>query len=253
MLFNRLKNNKKEAARFTVLMLLAFISLPAFSQNNRITAAAGQEINYPTVEEDEDVEINPKTGFPEITEIPTVILNEGLTFDLLTRIQFNSGKPNYIWQNYLTGAFLEVQSLKMQPVNGIIRFAAYYPVKNSFNQVSQSSSQLILYAFELYAAPVFEASMWHYIRLNYAPGLHLMYQLTDEYHLVYAGLGSLVTVELPVQKYWTVIAEGNFILDYPNFGSNRIIQPFDLSYSMQFSAGVRYSKRYTNTYSYIFK
>ena len=92
----------------------------------------------------------------------------------------------------------------MKPVNSMIRVAAYYPFFNTFNGMQQFPKQPILYAFDLFAAPMLQADMWKYVRLNFAGGLHYMYQLTDEYHMNYLGGGLLAGVELPFAKRWII-------------------------------------------------
>lgn len=200
---------------------------------------------------DGEQELNPVTGFPVIPEKPFVVLNEGITFKQVTRLETNEGKSNYLWQNYMLGAFLEMQSVNMSPVCGIIRVAAYYPYKNYFNQIEQTSKQIILYAFDLVAGPLFETTMWDYVGIKYSPGLHFMYQLCDEYHLMYFGMANKVGIELPVAKHWTILVDGIINIDYPNLGSNRIVQPYDAEWQLEICLGVRYSIAKENKYSYI--
>ena len=78
-----------------------------------------------------------------------------------------------------------------------------------------------------------------------------MYQATDQYHLLYLGLGILVGAELPVAKRWTVLINGMISADYPNFGTNRQSQPYSVSWNYQADLGVRYSTRGVHKYSYI--
>ena len=156
-----------------------------------------------------------------------------------------------MWQNSMIGAFFEVQSKNMRPLNSIIRVSAFYPFYYTFNDVKQVPKQTVLYAFDLFAGPIIETDMWKYVRLKFSAGLHYMYQLTDEYHLHYLGGGLLAGLELPLAPKWTILLDGTFDLDYPNFGTNRMVQPFDYSWQYHLNLGVRYSKKARNQYSYI--
>lgn len=216
-------------------------------------------LSFPLVCQTEDLaeqkaeteQINPKTGFPEIQHKPFVVFNEGAAFANVTRIETQSSRNNYVWQNSMIGAFFEVQSKNMRPLNSIIRVSAFYPFYYTFNDVKQVPKQTVLYAFDLFAGPIIETDMWKYVRLKFSAGLHYMYQLTDEYHLHYLGGGLLAGLELPLAPKWTILLDGTFDLDYPNFGTNRMVQPFDYSWQYHLNLGVRYSKKARNQYSYI--
>ena len=92
-------------------------------------------LSFPLVCQTEDLveqkteteQINPKTGFPEIQHKPFVVFNEGAAFANVTRIETQSSRNNYVWQNSMIGAFFEVQSKNMRPLNSIIRVSAFYP------------------------------------------------------------------------------------------------------------------------------
>lgn len=195
--------------------------------------------------------INEKTGFPEITDKPFIIINEGLSTALVTRIQLQENRNNFVYENIMIGAFVSAQTVNMKPINSLVQLTVYYPLENRFNGMSQSAKQVILYAGDLFAGPIFESNFWEYVKLNFSVGLHYMYQLTDEYHLNYLGAGAKVCVELPVAKTWTIITNGMMTIDYPNFGSNKKVQPFDYSWQYHLDIGVRYSIKAQNVYSYI--
>lgn len=196
-------------------------------------------------------ELNPRTGFPKIKEKPYIIFDEGAAFSLITRVEKNDTRSNFVWQNDLIGAYFGIQTVNMRPVNSMIRVSAFYPFYYTFDGMRQYPTQTLLYAFDLFAGPVFRTDMWKYVRLNFSAGLHYMYQLTDEYHLHYLGGALLAGVELPLSRRWTILLDGLFALDYPNLGTNRNIQPFDYAWQYQLRLGVRYSKKNENKYSYI--
>ena len=219
---------------FSIITLIFIFSQIIFAQNNN-----------------QQEKINPKTGFPEIKQKPFIVFNEGLSGAMINRLEKQDDRSNLVRENYLIGAFLEVQTENMKPINSMIRLSAYYPIYTTFNGMMQNSKQIILYAFDLFAGPMIQADMWNYVFLKFAGGLHYMYQLTDEYHMNYLGLGALAGVELPISKHWTILLNGTATLDYPNLGTNKNIQPFDISCQYHVNFGIRYSKKKQNKYSYI--
>ncbi len=222
-------------------------------QNRRASARAAYEEYIYKNEQNEKIPINPKTGFPEILNKPFVIFDEGFSYGMVTRLQKQDkyDRSNFVWQDQLVGLYFDVTSVNMKPINSMARITVYYPWAHTFNGMLTFPSQTILYACDIFAGPVFHADMWKYIRLNFSGGLHYMYQLSDEYHLNYLGVGFLTGAELPLARRWTLIQNGTFTLDYANLGTNHSVQPFDYSWSYQLSFGVRYSKKNLNKYAYI--
>lgn len=225
---------------------LALLIFPAFSQETNLFETSTSDDHNDT-----NVEINEKTGFPKIKAKPFVMFNEGIAIAQVTRIQTVSGRSNFVWQNDMIGAFFQIQTRNMKPLNSVIRTSVFYPFYNKFNEVKQFPKQTILYAFDLFAGPILETDMWKYVRLKFGLGLHYMYQLSDEYHLNYLGGGALAGLELPIEPRWTILLDGTFSFDYPNFGTNRLVQPYDYSWQYQLNLGVRYSVKGKNRYSYI--
>lgn len=225
---------------------LALLIFPAFSQETNLFETSTSDDHNDT-----NVEINEKTGFPKIKAKPFVMFNEGIAMAQVTRIQTVSGRSNFVWQNDMIGAFFQIQTRNMKPLNSIIRTSVFYPFYNKFNEVKQFPKQTILYAFDLFAGPILETDMWKYVRLKFGLGLHYMYQLSDEYHLHYLGGGALAGLELPIEPRWTILLDGTFSFDYPNLGTNRLVQPYDYSWQYQLNLGVRYSVKGKNRYSYI--
>lgn len=202
-------------------------------------------------QENSNVELDPKTGFPVIKEKPFVMFNYGFADALITRLELQEERSNFVRQTSLLGAYVSMQTVNIKPINNYTRLAIYYPFYNTFNGMKQSSKQKILGAVDLFWGPMFEADMWKYILIKSAAGLHFMYQRTDEFDLLYLGLGLMAGFELPVAKNWTILANGSFSLDYPNLGSNSRIQPYDYAWTYQIDFGFRYSKKGVHKYSYI--
>lgn len=187
-----------------------------------------------------------------VEKIPStegIFFTEGAITSNITRVIFNSGKNNYVYQNKLIGGFLEIES-KNLPVNLKARLAGYYPYKNLFNGIEMISKQVVLYGIEGFIAPVFNLKQINNFSFNVATGGHIMYQLSDEYHLIYVGLGIEPIIEFNLFKYCTFITSATAFIDYANLGSNRLIQPFDLVYQYQVAIGFRFSIKNFNYNSF---
>ena len=87
------------------------------------------------------------------------MFNEGASYALLTRLEKQDKRSNFVRQNHLAGLYLAVQLENTKPVNSMIRVAAYYPFFNAFNGMQQLPKQPILYAFDLFAASMLQADM----------------------------------------------------------------------------------------------
>ena len=81
--------------------------------------------------------------------------------------------------------------------------------------------------------------------------MHYMYQLTDEWHMHYLGLGLTTGFELPISAGWTIVNRNFFSYDDANLGTNKFMQKFRSSYQYHINLGVRYSRRVFNPYSYV--
>ena len=148
--------------------------------------------------------------------------------------QRQNDRSNFVWQNYFIGACLTLQAENIKYINPIFRIAAYYPFYNTFNGMQQFPKQTILYAFDVFTGPTFKTNIKD-IRFTLTPGIHYMYQLSDEYHLNYLGGGTSAGIELPVARHWSILNNGTITLDYANSGTNKDIQNFDISYQYQAS------------------
>lgn len=244
--------NKQIFFPLFLLALSANILFAAGKKDKAVEPPVDEDIAAVEIDKPEAAdEIDSKTGFPKIKQRPFIMFNEGAAYTLITRLEKQDKRSNFVRQNHLAGLFFSLQTENMKPVNSMIRIAAYYPFFNTFNGMQQYPKQTILYAFDLLAAPMIQADMWKYVRLNFAGGLHYMYQLTDEYHMNYLGGGLLAGVELPLARRWTILTDGTATLDYPNLGTNRLVQPFDFAWQYNVSVGVRYSKKGENKYAYI--
>lgn len=179
--------------------------------------------------------------------------DEGVVLSCVNRLQNQEGRTNFNWKDSMVGAFVTVRLNNFFTLDILARTEVFYPFLHSFNGMKVAPKQTLLYAFDEFVGIPFRFDKFKYFALNVVPGGHFMYQLSDEYNLFYIGGGAIVGAELPISSKWTVLLDGTFTVDYPNLGSNKLVQPFNLSWQWQTSLGVRYSKKMTNKYSYLGK
>ncbi len=186
-----------------------------------------------------------------------VMFNWGAAWGNVTRIKKQSGRSNFVWNDSLLGLFFEVQSHDMlQPykyagINFVGRTAVYYPYRYTFNKHPQSPKQTLLYAFDFFTGPQVNFSIMDAVRVNFAPGVHWSYQLSDKWHYWSLGPGVKIDTELPVSSRWTILMGGMFSWDNANLGTNARMQPLDFAWEYQAQFGARYSYNCRNPFSYI--
>lgn len=179
-------------------------------------------------------------------------INEGASFAQLTRIEKMSDRSNFVRENLMAGAFVNFQTVDFyELLDFTVQLAAYYPVYNAFNGMKQFPKNKLNYALDTFFGATYTYDRIKYVPLDLSLGMHYMYQLTDEYHMSYLGLGFLGTARLPVAQKWTIVNNYFFSIDDANLGGNKKIQPFAISYQYHIDLGVCFSKRSLNTYSYI--
>lgn len=204
-----------------------------------------------TPREPYEIPLDPKTGFPLIQEKPFAIFNYGFSSAIVTRVEKQEKRSNFVRQNTMLGGYFSMQSVNMQPVNSVLRLSAYYPVYSTFNGMEMKGKQKLVGALDVFAGPMLETDMWKYVQIKGSAGLHFMYQATDEFSLIYLGLGLLCGMELPLASCWTMLVDGTASLDYAGFGTNRNIQPYTASWNCRVDIGARYSRKARHAYSYI--
>lgn len=199
----------------------------------------------------DDVPIDEKTGFPVILNKPFVVFDYGVTSSWITRIVKQTGRSNFVFDDFLLGAYVNMKTENMAPLDSMVRLSVFYPVSYKFNRVPQPPVNMLNFAVDLFAAPVVNLSFWNYVTFDLGAGLHCLYQHGDRWHYVDLGLGTMARVNMPVARRWSVFVDGLFSLDYGNLGTNRRMEPYDVVWQYQLSVGFRYSKRAPNKYSYI--
>ncbi len=219
----------------------------SFSEDVSESSEKNDSVLSPEAKEVKKTEISKKSV--DYSEKFHFVFEEGAVFASVTRLQEESGRSNFVWNNRMIGMFFVTRLNNLFSFDIYARTEGLYPFLHTFNGMEVFAKQTILYAFDEFVGVPFRFNKFKYFTFELIPGGHLMYQLSDEYHLFYFGGGIVVGGEVPVANRWTVLFNGTFTCDYPNLGSNKLIQPFDLSWHWQTSFGIRYSKKMTNKYS----
>lgn len=180
-----------------------------------------------------------------------IIFDEGVSYAQVTRIEKLDNRSNFVRENMMIGAYFSAQTLGLPIVDFELDISAYYPFYQAFNGMKQKTHNIINYAFDGFFGVQKSFKQFKYVYINGAVGMHYMYQLTDEYHMHYLGIGGELGVELPIAERWTIVQRNYISYDNANLGSNKIIQKFDAAYSYRFDLGVRYTKRVPNEHPYI--
>ena len=236
-----------------IFLFILIFSITSFA----FTQETEQNSNSVTVntenEANKNEHINPKTGFPLITDKPFVIFDYGLTTSWVNRVikQEEYGRSNFNFQDFLVGAYISMQTQNMKPLNSVIRLAGYYPFSFTFNEVPQVSKAILRGSADLFAGILLELDMWNYLRINLSPGMHVYYQYSDRFNYVHVGGALLANLELPIAQCWTIKLDGIASLDYANLGSNKNVEVYDVCWQYQLDVGFRYSKKALNKYNYL--
>ena len=180
-----------------------------------------------------------------------VVFDEGVSYAQVTRVEKLTDRSNFVRENMMIGAFFTTKTVGLPLVDLELDISAYYPFYQAFNGMEQHPRNVVNYAFDSYFGAYYDYDYFKYVIFSGSLGMHYMYQLTDEWHLNYLGLGLTIGFVLPVSPGWTIINRNFVSLDNPNLGQNKNIQKFEGCYSYHINLGVRYSRRVRNEYSYI--
>jgi len=230
--------------RKAILLILLSFSLFTFAQETDVLESEStEEKNFDWKE----------TPFIKFFTEPwyTISFNEGLSYAQVTRIEKMEDHSNFVRESFMAGAFVNMKTDNLLFLDFVIQLGAYYPYYYAFNGMRQYPKNQILYAIDTYFGTVYSFDFLKYVLIDVSLGMHYMYQLTDEYHMSYLGLGTLNTIELPLTKRWSIINNYFFSYDDANLGSNKNVQKFDASYQYHIDLGVRYTSKAPNSYYYI--
>lgn len=177
----------------------------------------------------------------------------GAAYSMMTRIEDMKkyNRSNFVYETHFVGVYVGARTVNIPHINFYGRMAIYYPFYLAFNGMKQFAKQTILYGFDFHLGPYWNFDQLKYVRFRLSPGIHYMYQLSDEYHLNVLGVGLMTVIELPLTQRWTILLNPGFSFDYPNLGTNRRVQPYDWCWSYKFELGFRYSRKSPNKYYYI--
>ena len=183
--------------------------------------------------------------------------NWGVAWGSITRIQKQSGRSNFVWNDQLVGAYYEMTTdnfLTMGHyinVNLFVRNAFYYPYAYTFNKVKQETTQTLLYGFDFFTGAKLSLNFWDWVTVSAKPGVHAYYQLHDKWHYFHLGAGLGLEAEMPISSRWSFNIGGIWTWDNANLGSNSRMRPFDFCWEYQAQLGFRYSKKKLNPKSFV--
>ena len=179
-----------------------------------------------------------------------IIFDEGVSYSQVTRIEKMENRSNFVRENMMIGAYFSAQTIGLPLVDFELDIGAYYPFYQAFNGMKQNPKNMLNYSLDGFFGVQKTFKQLKYIYINTALGMHYMYQLTDEYHMHYLGIGAELGCEWPITQNWTLINRNFVSYDNANLGSNKNIQPFDAAYHYSIDLGVRYTKRVHNDFPY---
>jgi len=177
---------------------------------------------------------------------PFVVFSEGATCSWLTRIIKQTGRSNFVFNDFLPGLYFRMDMENIKYVNPMIRLVALYPMTSTFNKFPQKPKTPLHIGADMVVGARFDILNLKYFRLNVGPGAHLFFLNSDRWNYFELGGAAFVGMELPLSKRWTLLFNGFASIDYGNLGANRLIEPFDICYQYQIDIGVRYSKKLEN-------
>jgi len=178
-----------------------------------------------------------------------LLFSEGLTCSWLTRIIKQTGRSNFVFEDFLPGLYFRMDLHTTMNITPMLRIAALYPLISTFNQFPQKPKTPLHYGADMNLGLNFKLLEFAYFRLNAGPAAHLFFLNSDRWNYLNLGAAAFIGMELPVSQGWTLICNGFASLDYGNLGDNRNMEPFDIAYQYQVDIGARYSKKLKNRMS----
>ena len=173
-----------------------------------------------------------------------VTFTYGPTASWLTRIIEQTERSNFVFRNFLPGIYFTTELQNLPLITPEVRAAFYYPLLSSFNHVPYANSPLN-FAGDLFAGARFEIG-WGFFRINGGPGLHLLFLSSDRWNYFNMGAALAVGIELALSPGWSLLIDGFASIDNGNLGTNKQMEPFNITYQYQTALGVRYSKKKRN-------
>ncbi|MDR1239886.1 MAG: hypothetical protein LBK27_07215 [Treponema sp.] len=182
---------------------------------------------------------------------PFIVYHEGLSASWLTRIIKQTGRSNFVYEDFLAGLYFGMALTNVKYVTPAIRLTAYYPLRSTFNKYPQASKTPLHYGADFFGGAAFQIDQLEYVRISLTPGLHLFFLNSDRWNYLNLGIAGRAGVELPLTRGWTILINGIASLDNGNLGGNWRMEPFDVAYQYQVDFGVRYSRKLSNAVPWI--
>jgi hypothetical protein len=183
---------------------------------------------------------------PMVEDRPFLLFSEGATCSWLTRITKQTGRSNFVFEDFLPGLYFRMDLHTKTIISPMVRVAALYPAISTFNEFPQKSKTPLHFGADMNLGVNFNLLDFAYFRLNVGPAAHLFFLNSERWNYFELGAAAFVGMELPVTPGWTLICNGFASLDNGNLGGNRDMEPFDIVYQYQIDIGVRYSKKLRN-------
>ncbi|MGP1586832.1 MAG: hypothetical protein ACTTHG_00640 [Treponemataceae bacterium] len=231
---------------FLKKMICSFVVLSFFSL---LFAQQGKALPDKSLSQDEQK--TEKKSFFKNGKVPYVIFDEGLVFSQVTRIIKEEKRSNFIFLDSLVGAECTMRTRNMEPFNSILRLAVLYPISTGFNGVFEKPIMVVQGGIDIFAGIEIKLKMWDIMYFSIVPGLHGLFQVNDRFTHFNGGAGIYANIELPIAYRWTILCGGLLSLDYPNFGNNKFVEPYDFCYQYQIELAVRYTKKDINIHNYL--
>jgi hypothetical protein len=215
------------------------------------------EVSLPEPPSEPEAEAPSVTASPPPRSKPFVVFNGGVTASWLTRIIKQSGRSNFVFEDFLPGLYfgMELMNLKSLwpkfPLVPQLRLAAYYPWKSTFNDIPQPSKTPLHIAADAILGAGIKWDMLKYVRFSLTPGIHFFFLNSERWNYFNLGGVGILGIELPVTPGWTVLLNGMASFDNGNLGKNREIEPFDIVDQYQVDVGFRYSFKARNEYPWL--
>jgi hypothetical protein len=175
-----------------------------------------------------------------------LLFSEGPAFSWLTRIKKQSGRSNFVFNDFLLGLFFRMDMPLTEYFTPMVRLAALYPLISTFNQVPQKPNNPLHFGVDMNLGLSFKIFDFSYFRLNTGPALHMFFLNSERWNYFDLGAAAFLGMELPMSPGWTVVCNGFASLDNGNLGGNRDMEPFNITYQYQLDIGVRYSRKLRN-------
>ena len=179
-----------------------------------------------------------------------ILFDEGFSYSKITRIVKQQEKSNYVFEDYLVGAFLTAHTEYFWPFNPLMRISAYVPFSTEFNNTEQARKRFG-WLVDGFLGVEFKGSIQGWVNSRFGPGLHFNYEYADRFDYMSVGVAGYINVELPVSYNWTVLLDGVGSYDFlGNLGTNKYVEYYDHVWQWQTGVGIRYSSKGHNVKNY---